>query len=74
MAQHQKPLESPLAFHALETEQGSQGLASSWTCKNQHILFQGIALLKPTAEQVDELLLPLPGLNGRQPSGDWQIK
>ena len=64
VAEHQGMLESALLLHRLEGQQGAQGFAGSRTGMDQHIA-SGMGLgLQPSAQQLNELLLPFPWANG----------
>ena len=49
--------------HHLKCKQGPKGLASAWTGMNQNITCCSRAWVQPPAQQLNELLLPLPGPN-----------
>ena len=57
-------LESALLLHRLECQQGAQGFAGSRTCVDQYIPgCMGLGL-QPSAQQLNQLLLPFPRANG----------
>ena len=63
MAEDQSPLKPVFRLHHLKCKQGPKGLASAWTGMNQHITRSCCAWIQPSSQQLDQLLLPLPGPN-----------
>ena len=64
VAEHHSMLESALLLHRLEGQQCAQGFAGSRTCVDEHITgCMGLGL-QPSAQQLNELLLPFPWANG----------
>ena len=68
VAEHHKALQSPLLVQLLKAEQGAEGLAGTRAGMDQHVLVAGTALHQSGAQQLDQLPLPLPGLQGRRGS------
>ena len=64
MAEDQRALKPAFRAHRLKGQQGPEGLAGTRSGMNQHIASSGLAWIQPSAQQLNELLLPLPGANG----------
>jgi len=71
---HQKALQLPLLLHGLESEQSTQGLARTRSRMNQHITPMACFWLQSSAQQLDELLLPLTGLDFAPRDVSWELK
>ena len=52
-----------LIAHGAESQQGPEGFACPWACKHQQVAAAALKL-EPATQQLDQLLLPLPGLDG----------
>ena len=63
MAEDQSALKPAFRLHHLKGEQGPKGFASAWTGMNQDIASRGCPWIQPSAQQLNQLLLPLPGPN-----------
>ena len=63
MAEDQSALKPAFRLHYLKGEQSPKRFASAWTGMNQYISSRGRSWIQPSAQQLDELLLPLPGSN-----------
>ena len=74
MTHHQKAFQLPLLLHGLESEQGPQGFARTRPCMDQHIAPVECFWLQSSAQQLDELLLPLTGLDLASRAVSWELK
>ena len=74
MAHHQKAFQPSLLLHGLEAEQGPQGLARTWSCMDQYVAPVTCFWIKSSAQQLDELLLPLTGLDLAPRAVSWELK
>ena len=63
MAEDHKVIEPALIAHGAESQQSSEGFACPWPCKHKQVAADAFRL-EPTPQQLDQLLLPLPGLDG----------
>ena len=63
MAEHQEVPQAPLALQALKAEQGSEGFTGPGASVDQHVVAAGS--LQAPVQQLDELGLPLAGLQQR---------
>ena len=63
MAEDQSALKPALRLHRLKGKQSPKSFARSWTGMNQNITCCSRAWVQPPAQQLNELLLPLPGPN-----------
>ena len=62
MAEDHEMVQPALIAHGAESQQGPEGFACPWACKDQQVA--AVALkLEPASQQLDQLLLPLPWLN-----------
>ena len=73
MAEDQKPLQATFLLHRSEGQQSSQGLAGSRTCKHQQIAFMLELPLQSAAQQLNQLLLPLPWTDRRDGGHPGQV-
>ena len=65
MAKDECVLKPAFRAHCLKCQQGAEGLACTRTGMDQHITCCCcLARFQPSAQQLNELLLPLPGANG----------
>ena len=62
MAEDHEVVQPALIAHRAESQQGSQGFACSWACKDQKVPAAALEF-EPSPQQLDQLLLPLPWLN-----------
>ena len=69
MTEDQGSLEPSFRAHHLKGQQGSKRLASARTGVNQHVTPRAGAWIQPSAQQLNQLLLPLPRANGLGFSG-----
>ena len=72
MTEDQGSLEPSFRAHHLKGQQGSKRLASTWAGVDQHISPGLGAWIQPSAQQLNQLLLPLPRPNGLAFSGGSQ--
>ena len=49
-----------LLLHAAERQQGTEGFPGTRACKDQHLFSGERVALQATAQQLNQLLLPLP--------------
>ena len=63
MTHHQKAFQPSFLLHGLESEQGPQGLARTWSCMDQHVAPVARFWIQSSAQQLNELLLPLTRLD-----------
>ena len=63
MAEDHEMVQPALIAHDPESQKGSQGFAGPWACKNQKVPAAALKF-EPAPQQLDQLLLPLPGLDG----------
>ena len=63
MAEDHSALKPALQLHHLKGQQSAKSFASAWTGMNQNITCCSRAWVQPPAQQLDQLLLPLPGPN-----------
>ena len=63
MAKDHEMVQPALIAHGAESQQGPEGFACPWACKHQQVAAAGLKL-EPAPQQLDQLLLPLPGLDG----------
>ena len=68
VAEHHQALQASLPLHPLEAQQGPEGLAGSRAGMHQHIPAGRIALVQAHPQQLDQLPLPIPGLQRRRSS------
>jgi hypothetical protein len=71
---HQKALQFSLLLHGLESEQGPQGLARTRSRMDQDIASVACFRIQSSAEQLNELLLPLTGLDPAARAVSWELK
>ena len=64
MTEDQSPLKPVFRLHHLKGQQGAKSFASAWTGMDQNVTGSGRPWVQPPAQQLNELLLPLPGANG----------
>ena len=64
MTEHHSVLNAALRLHRLEGQQCPKGLAGTGPGMNQHITPCGGVGLQPSAQQLNQLLLPLSRANG----------
>ena len=64
MAKDHEMVQPALIAHGAESQQGPEGFACPWACKHQQVAAAALKL-EPATQQLDQLLLPLPGLDGR---------
>ena len=69
MAEDQSALKPALRLHRLKGKQSPKSFARSWTGMNQNITASSRLWVKPSAQQLNQLLLPLSGTN---PPG-WKL-
>ncbi len=62
MAEDHEMLQPALIAHGTESQQGPKGFACPWPSKHQHVAAAALKL-KPSSQQLDQLLLPLPWLD-----------
>ena len=63
MAEDQEMVQPALIAHGAESQQRPEGFACSGACKHQQVAAAALKL-EPAPQQLDQLLLPLPGLDG----------
>ena len=63
MAEHQEPLQALFLTHAAKGQQSAEGLSCPGPSKNEHVLFTDRSTIQSTTQQLDEVGLPLPGLD-----------
>ena len=63
MAEDQEMLQPALTAHGAESQQRPEGFACPGACKHQQVVAAALKL-EPAPQQLDQLLLPLPGLDG----------
>ena len=63
MAEDHSAFKPAFGLHHLKGQQGAKSFASAWTGMNQNITSCSRAWFQPPAQQLDQLLLPLPGPN-----------
>ena len=63
MAEDHSALKLALRLHHLKGQQGAKSFASAWTGMDQNVTGSGRPWVQPPAQQLNELLLPLPGPN-----------
>jgi hypothetical protein len=49
--------------HAAKGQQRAKGLAGTWSGENEDVLFTGRFNIQTTTQQLNQLGLPLPGLD-----------
>ena len=63
MAEHQEVLQPLLLPHAAKGQQRAKGLAGTRSGENEDVLFTGRFTIQTTPQQLNQLGLPLPGLD-----------
>ena len=63
MAEDHSAFKPALGLHHLKGQQGAKSFASAWTGMDQNVTGSGRPWVQPPAQQLNELLLPLPGPN-----------
>ena len=63
MAEHQEVLQPLFLTHAAKGQQRAKGLAGTRSGENEDILFTGRFTIQTTTQQLNQLGLPLPGLD-----------
>ena len=63
MAKDHEMVQPALIAHGAESQQGPEGFACPWAGKHQQVAAAALKL-EPAPQQLDQLLLPLPGLDG----------
>ena len=63
MAEDQEMVQPALIPHGAESQQRPEGFASPGASKHQQVAAAALEL-EPAPQQLDQLLLPLPWLNG----------
>ena len=62
MAEDHEVAQQALIAHGAEPQQRTQGFSRAWACKHQKVAAAALTL-EPAPKQLDQLLLPLPGLD-----------
>ena len=63
MAKDHEMVQPALIAHGPESQQGPEGFACPGACKHQQVAAAALKF-EPAPQQLDQLLLPLPGLDG----------
>ena len=63
MAEHQEPLQALFLTHAAKGQQSAEGLSCTGPSKNEDVLFTDRSPIQSTTQQLNEVGLPLPGLD-----------
>ena len=63
MTKDHEMVQPALIAHGAESQQGPESFACPWACKHQQVAAAALKL-EPATQQLDQLLLPLPGLDG----------
>ena len=74
VAKHHDALQMALLQHAAERQQGTKGFPCTGARKDQHVLSAARVVLQATAQQLDQLLLPLPRSDRRPIRGRLDVK
>ena len=62
MAEDHEMVQPALITHGAESQQRAEGFACPWACKYEQVAAAAFKL-KPSSQQLNQLLLPLPWLN-----------
>ena len=60
MAEHKELLQALLPLHGLKGQKSSEGFSGSWPSEHQQIVAGVRISIESAAQQLDQLLLPLP--------------
>ena len=63
MAKDHEMFQPALIAYGAESQQGPKGFACPWARKHQQVAAAALKL-EPATQQLNQLLLPLPGLDG----------
>ena len=63
MAEHQEALQSLFLPHAAKGQESAESLSCTWPSKNEDVLLADRSTIHSTTQQLNQMGLPLPGLD-----------